>query len=428
MSKKYNKSKTTILVAEDDGMFRTMLCQFLEKQGFKVLEACDGEEAVEVFKQHDPQLVLMDAEMPKMNGLEASKIIREIDQFEYSPVLMITASENHDFVEHAFAAGVADFIHKPIHWALLQHKIDYMLQASADAYATTQSEEYLINLFQSLPLGYQSLNEEGNFIGVNPAWSSITGYSKEDVQDKPFIDFMHADSVHSFLSHFFAIFKGEASTNIPFQMVRKDGAIIDVEFSGQISKDKQGCFLQTHCLIVDVTVRKTMEEKLIKMATIDSLTETFNRRAFLEQADAAWKQSSRYYRPLTTLMIDIDFFKGINDSYGHATGDRVLKDVANTCQQALRETDTFGRLGGEEFAVLLPETGQDDALLSAERIRKAIENLQFIEKNEAFSITVSIGLAQRQPKDESFELLLHRADEALYKAKEDGRNRVEISL
>ncbi|MDX8382756.1 MAG: sensor domain-containing diguanylate cyclase, partial [Ghiorsea sp.] len=328
---------------------------------------------------------------------------------------------------HAFDAGVADFIAKPIHLPLLLHKIDYMLRASEDHYAMAQSEEYLMNLFQSLPLGYQSLDEEGNFLDVNPAWSSITGFKKEDVVGKPFIDYLHADSVHTFLNHFFSIFKGETSTNIPFQMVRNDGAIIDVEFSGQISKDKQGTFLQTHCLIVDITMRKIMEDKLIKMATLDGLTEVFNRRAFMERADDGWKQSSRYYRPLSTLMIDIDFFKGINDTHGHATGDRVLKDVANTCQQVLRETDSFGRIGGEEFAVLLPETEQKEALLSAERIREAIENLSFIEKNNTFSITVSIGLAQRQPKDESFELLLHRADEALYQAKESGRNRVEIS-
>ena len=179
----------------------------------------------------------------------------------------------------------------------------------------------------------------------------------------------------------------------------------------------------------DYTERKRMETELVELANTDILTGVFNRRAFLEQAEKFWILSRRYQRPLNTLMIDIDHFKSINDSYGHAKGDEVLKDVAAICQQTMRESDTFGRIGGEEFAVLFPETDLNNALLGAERIRQAVEKLQFSNGNDdMFSISISIGVAERQDKDDSFDLLLQQADGALYEAKLRGRNRVEFSV
>jgi len=168
-------------------------------------------------------------------------------------------------------------------------------------------------------------------------------------------------------------------------------------------------------------------EKLTLLATIDSLTGAFNRRHFLEQANIEIARSRRYRNPVSVLMLDIDFFKKVNDLYGHAAGDEALREVSTACKNSLREQDIFGRLGGEEFAILLLETNQSGGLEIAERIRQTIEGLTINAASVDFNVTMSIGLAQFsphiKPKQTAVDLL-QIADLALYQSKENGRNQV----
>ncbi|MEZ4598572.1 MAG: diguanylate cyclase [Syntrophotaleaceae bacterium] len=176
----------------------------------------------------------------------------------------------------------------------------------------------------------------------------------------------------------------------------------------------------------DISERKQMEEKLRTLATLDPLTETSNRRHFLECARKELMRSRRYASPLPMLILDIDHFKNINDCHGHHVGDKVLKSVASTCLSTLRATDIFGRLGGEEFVALLPHTDPSGARLTAERLRQALAQLRVGSENGPINITVSIGLAMAESEDGSVEEVLQRADTALYEAKAKGRNRVEV--
>ncbi len=166
-------------------------------------------------------------------------------------------------------------------------------------------------------------------------------------------------------------------------------------------------------------------QKLQAMALTDSLTGLHNRRYFLELLQAECKRSARHGNPLSLLMIDLDHFKSINDEFGHPTGDKALKSFSQTLRQVVRAEDLAGRLGGEEFGVILPETGLDQALVLAERIRTAVAALRLSGQASRARITVSIGAAQMTRRTETAEYLLKRADEMLYLAKNKGRNRTE---
>jgi diguanylate cyclase (GGDEF)-like protein/PAS domain S-box-containing protein len=174
----------------------------------------------------------------------------------------------------------------------------------------------------------------------------------------------------------------------------------------------------------DITERKNLVEELRRLATTDPLTGAFNRRHFMETANDEFRRGERYDRPLAVLMLDIDYFKRVNDTYGHAVGDAVLKQVTSVCQETLREADVFGRLGGEEFAALLPETSVGAACEAAERVRARLGGAAVPTEEGDVAITVSIGVASRLPDDTSAEQMLQRADAALYAAKNAGRNRV----
>jgi two-component system cell cycle response regulator len=176
-------------------------------------------------------------------------------------------------------------------------------------------------------------------------------------------------------------------------------------------------------MIYDLTQQKQLESNLREMAINDPLTGCFNRGHFLECAGKQFRQAQRYHRPLSVVLLDLDHFKRINDEYGHATGDRVLKRIVSACLASLRRSDIFARYGGEEFVVMMPETEASDALLVAERLREAISGQFF----QGASVTASIGVAWLDPEEEvDLDRLLDRADQAKYRSKELGRDRVTL--
>ncbi|MFH1914773.1 MAG: PAS domain S-box protein [Pseudomonadota bacterium] len=204
--------------------------------------------------------------------------------------------------------------------------------------------------------------------------------------------------------------------------VRKDGSRLPVERS--FSSFRLGSEWYAVATIRDITERKATEARLRELATTDSLTGLSNRRRFMELAEREFARGKRYQGALTMLMMDIDHFKRVNDTHGHDVGDEVLRELAHISRAALREPDVLGRLGGEEFGVLLPETDSVAALEVAERLRRAIENTPIATAAGEMRITVSIGAATSNTDAESVATLLKRADVALYAAKEAGRNRV----
>jgi two-component system, chemotaxis family, response regulator WspR len=164
--------------------------------------------------------------------------------------------------------------------------------------------------------------------------------------------------------------------------------------------------------------------ELKQLATIDDLTNVFNRRHFIKLGDKEFDRSSRYDDPLTVAILDADKFKLVNDTYGHAGGDKVLKTLGSLCKQLIRNIDFIGRLGGEEFGICFPETECLNAYQVLDRLRQHIESNTTDHNGQAIQFTVSIGLAQLSNTDSSFTTLLDRADKALYQAKETGRNKV----
>lgn len=168
---------------------------------------------------------------------------------------------------------------------------------------------------------------------------------------------------------------------------------------------------------------KKANEKLLKISTIDDLTKIPNRRYFFEMANKTFYLSKRNHEIFSIICIDIDFFKKVNDTYGHQEGDKVLKTLSYTINTEIRKADTFARVGGEEFIILLNNTNKEKALLFAEKIRKKVGNITYKINNEQINITISLGISQYNHNDKNFEILLSRADQALYEAKNQGRNK-----
>jgi len=165
---------------------------------------------------------------------------------------------------------------------------------------------------------------------------------------------------------------------------------------------------------------ESLEQELLK----DALTGIFNRRAYDQRAKSEMQRYLRYQTDFSVILFDIDHFKQINDQYGHATGDRCLKEIISRVKPIIRETDFLARYGGEEFIILLPETTGDNALIVSEKLKSVVENIEFLHKGDPIKITISAGVSQAKPGDSNYGNIFDRTDQALYQAKNTGRNRV----
>jgi diguanylate cyclase (GGDEF)-like protein len=215
------------------------------------------------------------------------------------------------------------------------------------------------------------------------------------------------------------------STRGLLSQTRKDGRTI--ERHSTVLRGENGKYLGRVWFFRDITAHRQTEAALRDLADHDPLTGVANRRFFLGRFTQEFARARRYERPLSMISFDIDHFKRINDKHGHAAGDEVLKSLCVTCAKLLREVDLLGRLGGEEFAVLLPETALEGAHLIAERLRQFVARQVVTVKNQTIQCTISAGVATLLAADTMIDDQLRRADEALYRAKNGGRNRVEVN-
>ena len=164
------------------------------------------------------------------------------------------------------------------------------------------------------------------------------------------------------------------------------------------------------------------------LANTDPLTALFNRRYFSHVLDGQVKHAARYSRPFSLVLIDLDYFKQVNDDYGHAVGDRLLVETATILRENCRINDIVSRIGGEEFTLILPETGLENAFKTCEKLRQSFEYHKFrIDELNSIQITISLGICEWQNSQDSAEVMLQKVDKALYKAKDDGRNRISVN-
>jgi len=262
---------------------------------------------------------------------------------------------------------------------------------------------------------------EGKFLDVNSVACQLLGYERDELlamTPQEIESSIMTVKTSLILRRVFS--QGQVHLETSYR--RKDGVEIPVWVSLQyFIYDGAPALLQ---IMRDISERKRLEDELKMLATLDSLTSVNNRRHFLELAEQELKRSRRYHKNLALLLIDVDYFKSVNDTYGHAAGDDALRALADKCLVTLRSTDLFGRLGGEEFAAILVETDAEAAQATANRLRQAVAEMAVHSQGETIRFTVSIGVALLDGQDITLDRLMKRADIALYEAKRSGRNRV----
>lgn len=292
------------------------------------------------------------------------------------------------------------------------------------------SRQLLLNVYNNTSNALVVFDKQNHIISCNAVNESIFGYSQNELMEQNG-----------------ALFFTPCDTKFPFfDAVRKEIALSG-RYEGEICMKtafdteiicKISCAPlhsestdEIICCFDDITREKKAQRTLEKQATIDPLTGTLNRRSFMERLQKEMRTLSRHGYPICFALCDLDNFKGVNDTYGHAMGDEVLIFFTRMLRNELRETDIVGRYGGDEFILLMPHTDINEALTPLERIRKKMgRNRYFISPSQSFSVTVTMGVIQISSPpgnhpgamDEALQTLFVKTDQALYKAKERGRN------
>ncbi|OGD19936.1 MAG: hypothetical protein A2Y69_09385, partial [Candidatus Aminicenantes bacterium RBG_13_59_9] len=291
------------------------------------------------------------------------------------------------------------------------------------AEALRQSEEKYRGLFENMIEGVYQTTPEGRILGANPAMVRISGYdSEEELKSTLSID-SYVDPRERELWAERLIREGEIR-NFESVFRRKDGTLLSVLENARVVRDAEGRVLYYEGTLTDITERKNLEAQLRFLANRDSLTNLFNRRRFREELEILINQASRYDPQAALLWLDLDHFKRINDSLGHRAGDELLMHVARLLQEHLRQADLLARMGGDEFAIFMPHADFHRAESAAARILSAIRSHRFELEGQAVSLTASIGIALYPEEGRTVDKLLVQADLAMYRAKEEGRDRL----
>ena len=367
----------------------------------------------------DFDVLLLDLSLPDSEGLaticKARLLVGE------TPIVVLTGRGDTDFSLKALEAGAADYV--------VKGNFGYDGLARAIRYALFRAEmearnNLLVAALEAAANAIVITDKSAIIKWANSAFTRLTGYSSEEaighnpkslinseLQDKSF----YRDLWTTILQG--KNWRGELINK------RKNGNLYYEELSIAPVKDKSGEITHFIGIKEDISERKRLEEQLQKLANTDPLTELYNRRVFLECVAQEIARLARFESlSAALLMIDLDYFKRVNDTYGHSTGDKVLQQFAQIIRQASRTIDLPARLGGEEFAILLPGASQIDAMAMAERLRQQVAETFIPHEKGAVRITISIGAAALSADDRDGDAVLSHADTALYEAKDAGRN------
>jgi len=353
-----------ILIVEDTSFYGKLINNALQNLGYNVLEiVATGEEAINKATELNPDLILMDIILQgKIDGIEAAAIIKRNLNI---PIIYLTAFTDAKIMERAKATEPYGFLVKPFSDRELHTNIEIALYKSQMEKKLRESEEKYREILSSMSEGYYETNMQGRYVFFNDSFCRITGYSREELLGNSF-RLLQAPGEKTY--HFFnKVYQTEvAMEGFTFTLKKKDGENMVVELSISPVRDSEGKWKGFRGLMRDITERKRYEEKLQYLSFHDSLTSVYNRGYFEEEMERL--KNSRE-NPISIIVVDLDGLKIVNDSLGHDEGDQLLRITADILNRSVRYNDIISRIGGDEFAIILPRTEENVAIGIGKRIR-----------------------------------------------------------
>lgn len=399
----------SILYVEDEEFIRDVLCKMLNRFVGKLYVATNGEEGLEIFKSFHPDIVITDIRMPKLDGTEMARRIKDINPD--TAIIFITAFGDSDYLERAINLGAQGYLIKPVERDKLIEKLNFISDAIVNAKRKISYLKLINTLFDLQKDSIMLVDSKGRINISNRAFKHLCSW----------LGCKSNENLNELISHFTNLDECcSASGSISEYLSKINGHIVCLK------SNNRTLYYEIHIKSIDDFILVEMYDvsqfkmeaiKLEQENLVDELTGIYNRK--IEKIIK--EEVNQTQNSVCMIIADIDHFKNVNDTYGHIIGDNVLKEVAKRLQTHIRQNDRLIRWGGEEFLLIL-QTNIDNASMLAEKLRKVIESEPF---ETVGHITMSFGVCCGYINSEKkFDSILNRADKALYHAKMSGRNLV----
>ncbi|MEF7613083.1 EAL domain-containing protein [Aquincola sp. MAHUQ-54] len=446
----HGPTEPKVLLVDDDEVNLMLTAVALRERGFSITEASSGEQALQMLAQWAPDIIVLDALMPGMDGFRTCTELRTLPGFENMPVLMLTGLDDDASITRAYQAGATDFFVKSTQWSLLAGRLHYLLRASRTRVELERSKTRLARAQDLARMGSFDWRRghppAGGGIVISPEGLRVFGRSpNERLGLRPLLRMVPPSDrrgllrvLHEVLAH-----SSVLATDVPVTLLDGRQRIIHVEAEPEFNEHGQSSGYTG--IVQDVTDRRIAEDKIRHLANFDALTGLPNRRQLIWRTERALEHARRLNHQAALLLIDLDRFKIINDTLGHAAGDELLMEVARRLRACVRHSDqvmegaleavgsrshrtleAVGRLGGDEFVALLPEVADErDAERVAARVLDAMREPIFVAGQECF-VTASVGIALFPRDGAAVADLLRNSDVAMYAVKSQGRNAASV--
>jgi two-component system cell cycle response regulator len=447
-----------VLVVDDILSNVKLLEAKLSAEYFEVVTAFNGLEALQKIEDHEPDIVLLDVMMPGMDGFEVCRRIKHNPKCAHIPVIMVTALDQPSDRIMGLEAGADDFLTKPVDDAALFARVRSLvrLKMMTDELRMRESTGQSMGLVDSVG-GVAESDTGGRILIVEDRPESVAWFSGALEAENS------VSAVESFEETMVRVRGGDfdlvvvslglrgfdglrlcsqlrslpEGRNVPILVLVSDGdrrklnQALEMGVNDYLTRpvDRNELIARVRTQLRKKRYADRLRHNVqlsLEMAITDQLTGLHNRRYMSRHLNTLIDNAKKSGKPIAFLILDIDYFKAVNDSHGHDMGDEVLREFAKRISANVRGIDLACRYGGEEFVVVMPDTDMELACTVAERLRRSVEEAPFniSRAPHGLNITISIGIAGSEGPDDSAEALLHRADQALYRAKRDGRNRV----
>jgi predicted signal transduction protein with EAL and GGDEF domain/DNA-binding response OmpR family regulator len=437
-----------VLLVDDDEVTLMLTAEALRERGFTITEANSGERALAMLAEWMPDIVVLDAMMPGLDGFDTCHELREAPGFEDLPVLMLTGLDDEASINRAYRVGATDFFVKSNQWSLLAGRLRHVLRSARTRQELERSKSKLARAQDLARMGSfdwrttPNPRRAGGDLTLAPEALRVFGFGPQDrvslrrlVRMVPMPERRGLTRVLSDVESQSTVLAIDVPVTLP------DGRTRIVHVEAEPEFNEHGHAVGYTGIVQDVTDRRVAEDRIRHLANFDALTGLPNRRQLLWRTERALDQARRLGHQAALLLIDLDRFKVINDTLGHAAGDELLVEVARRLRGCVRHSDqvmdgalesagvrshrtleAVGRLGGDEFIALLPEVlDEEDAERVSRRILEAMREPIFVGGQECF-VTASVGIAMHPRDGSSVADLMRNADVAMYSVKNAGRN------
>jgi diguanylate cyclase (GGDEF)-like protein len=432
-----------VLVADDDPTMRLLMLEMLAQVGLDAVEAADGIQAVACYQSVAPDLVLLDVDMPGMDGFAVCREIRRLEAQVAVPIIMVTGGDELESVTRAYEAGATDFVSKPINWPILGHRVLYVLRASDAISRLRIADAQHRAVLAAIPDTFFRMNKEGYYLDYEQGHEASNVFASELCVGRHLSQVLPPDIASHMMEQVHTVLDSQHIRSLDYALPlpgpaprARQGehpAPLPVrQFEARLVATGPDEVLG---LVRDISERKRNEEQIRRLAYCDSLTGIPNRQAFLETLEAELVRSRKANKKFAVLFMDLDAFKRINDTLGHDVGDHLLKAVSERLRETTRPGDlvsrteasnNLARLGGDEFTILIPDLERvENALNVAHRVKEAMRRPFLLDAHEIF-VTASIGISLYPEDGEDCNSLLKYADTAMYHAKNCGKNNAKL--